>query len=102
MGEEPFEERLAEVSGYPWVKRSDHVDGSMQPIRGDPRFEEFSVLHHVFERVLDAATFVEVTKTYGGHRTDEQYDAIESVINQECGGSVTKVEDAALYVSRRR
>jgi len=101
-GEEPFEERLAEVSGYPWVKRLDHVDGSMQPIRGDPRFEDSGILHHVFERTLDTATFVAVTKTYGGQRTDEQYDAIARVINDEFGGSITKVEDAALYISRRR
>ena len=32
-GEEPFEERMAQISGYPWVKRMDHVDGSMRPIR---------------------------------------------------------------------
>ncbi len=35
-GEEPFEERVAQISGYPWVKRMDHVDGSMRPIRTDP------------------------------------------------------------------
>lgn len=101
-GEEPFEERLAQITGFPWAKRMDHVDGSMQPIRGDLRFEDFLVLHHVFERTLNAATFVAVTKTYGGQRTDEQYDAIGSVINDEFGGSITKVEDAALYISRRR
>ena len=101
-GEEPFEERLAQVSGYPWIKRMDHVDGSMHPIRDDPRFQDPLVLHHVFERTLDAATFVAVTKTYGGQRTDEQYAAIATVINDECGGSITKVEDAALYISRRR
>ncbi len=100
-GEEPFEERLAQVSGYPWVKRMDHVDGSMHPIRGDPRFEDPLVLHHVFERTLDASTFVAVTKTYGGQRTEEQYDAIARVINDEFGGSITKVEDAALYISKR-
>ena len=100
-GEEPFEELLAEVSGYPWVKRLNHVDDSMQPIRRDPRFEDARVLHHVFERTLDAATFVAVTKTYGGTRTDEQYDAIARVINDEFGGSITKVEDAALYILRR-
>jgi len=101
-GEEPFEERLAQVSGYRWVKRLDHVDGSMNPIRSDPRFEETLVLHHSFERKLGATEFVEVTKTYGGQRTDEQYDAIVKVINDEFGGSITKIEDAALYISRRR
>ena len=101
-GEEPFEERLAQVSGYPWAKRLDHVDGSMGPIRGDPRFEDPLVLHHAFERTLDALTFVAVTKTYGGQRTDEQYDAIARIINDEFGGAITKIEDAALYISRRR
>ena len=101
-GDEPFEERLAQVSGYSWVKRLDHVDGSMHPIRDDPRFEEPLVRHHVFERTLDAATFVAVTRTYGGQRTEELYDVIARVINDEFGGSITKVEDAALYISKRR
>ena len=101
-GAEPFAERLAHVSGYPWVKRLDHVDGSMQPIRDDARFEPLLVLHHVFERTLDAAAFVAVTKTYGGQRTDEQYDAIARIVNDEFEGRITKVEDAALYIWRRR
>ncbi len=101
-GEEPFEERLAEVFGYPWAKRLDHVDDSMRPLRADPRFDDTLILHHVFERTLDASTFVAVTKTYGGQRTEEQYDAIAKVIDDEFGGSINKVEDAALYISRRR
>jgi SAM-dependent methyltransferase len=101
-GAEPFAERLAHVSGYSWVNRLDHVDGSMQPIRDDVRFEPLLVLHHVFERTLDAAAFVAVTKTYGGQRTDEQYDAIARIVNDEFEGSITKVEDAALYIWRRR
>jgi SAM-dependent methyltransferase len=101
-GQEPFEERLAEVFGHPWPKRLDHVDGSLQPIRDDPRFEEFQVCHHTFERNLDASSFVAVTKTYGGHRTAEQYEAIERVIDEDFNGSIQKVEDAALYIARRR
>jgi SAM-dependent methyltransferase len=100
-GEEPFEERLAQISGHPWIKRMDHVDRSMRPIHGDPRFEDHLVLHHVFERALEASTFVEVTRTYGGQRTDEQYEAMARV-TEEFGGSVTKVEDAATYIWRRR
>jgi SAM-dependent methyltransferase len=100
-GQEPFEERLAHISGYPWVKRMDHVDGSIRPIRSDPRFEDHLVLHHVFERTLDASTFVAVTKTYGGQRSDEEYEAMARVVNDEFGGSVTKIEDAALYIWRR-
>jgi SAM-dependent methyltransferase len=101
-GEEPFEERLAQISGYPWVKRMDHVDDSMRLIRSDSRFEDCLVVHHAFERTLDAPTFVAVTKTYGEKRTDEQYEAMKQVINDEIGGSITKVEDAALYIWRRR
>jgi SAM-dependent methyltransferase len=100
-GEEPFEERLARVFGYPWAKRLDHVDDSMRPLRTDPRFEDTLMIHHVFQRTLDASTFVAVTKTYGGQRTAEQYDAIARVINDEFGGSINKVEDAALYITKR-
>jgi SAM-dependent methyltransferase len=100
-GQEPFEERLAETFGSPWIKRLDHVDGSMQPIRQDARFDEFKDHHHSFERTLDASTFVAVTQTYGGDHTAEQYRAIERIINDDFGGAITKVEDAALYLALR-
>jgi hypothetical protein len=101
-GEEPFEERLAETFGSPSDKRFEHdVDGSMQPVRHDPRFDNFQAHHHPFERILDAETFVAVTKTYGGDRTIEQYEAIERIINDDFGGSITKVEDAVLYLTAR-
>jgi hypothetical protein len=73
----------------------------MLPIREDPRFDEFRVHHHPFQRALDASTFVAVTKTYGGNRTSAQYQAIEDIINDDCGGAVMKVEDAVLYLTRR-
>ena len=60
-----------------------------------------TVTTHQFERVLDASTFVAVTKTYGGNYTPEQFQAIEQIINREFGGVITKVEDAALYLSMR-
>lgn len=100
-GQEPFEDRLADVFGHPWAKRLDHVEGSLQPIRDDGRFDEFQVRHHVLERSLDAAGFMAVTKTYGGDRTTEQYEAIAKVIEDDFG-VIKKVEDAALYISRRR
>jgi trans-aconitate methyltransferase len=101
-GEEPFEERLAEIFGSPWDERFEHdVDGSMQPVRHDARFGEFQAHHHRFERTLDAETFVAVTKTYGGDRTTEQYEAIQRIINDDFGGSITKVEDAVLYLAAR-
>ncbi len=101
-GQGNFEDRLADVFGSAWGKRLDHVDASMQPVRDDDRFDEFHVRHHPFTRKLDAQTFVAVTKTYGGNRTDQQYLAIERVINTECQGEVEKVEDAVLYIARRR
>jgi hypothetical protein len=36
------------------------------------------------------------------HRTDEQYQAIERIINDEFEGEIEKVEDAVLYLARRR
>jgi SAM-dependent methyltransferase len=100
-GQEPFEQRLAEVVGSPWEKRMEHVDGSMQPIRQDPRFGEFEDHHYPFERTIDASTFIAVTKTYGGNYTSEQFEAIEEIINEDFGGVVTKAENAALYLSMR-
>ncbi len=101
-GQDPFEERLADIFGSVWPKREEHVDGSLQPIRDDRRFEDLQVSHHLFERELDAATFIAVTKTYGRGPTEEQYEAIRRVIDEECSGAVRKVEDASLYVARRR
>jgi SAM-dependent methyltransferase len=101
-GERPFEKRLTQITGHPWIKRMDHVDRSVHQIHGDPRFVEGRVLHHVFERTLDASAFIEVTRTYGGQRTDEQYEAMARAITEDFGGSVTKVEDAALNTWRRR
>jgi SAM-dependent methyltransferase len=100
-GQEPFEERLAETFGCPWPKQMDFVDRSMEPVRQDARFDEFRELHHPFERALDAATFVAVTKTYGGHRTAEQYQAIERIIDEDFGGTITKAEEAVLYLATR-
>jgi trans-aconitate methyltransferase len=100
-GEDPFEERLAETFGSPWAKRLDAVQSSLQPVREHPRFGTVQERHNPFERTLDAASFVAVTQTYGGHRTAEQYEAIEQIINEEFGGMITKVEDAVLYLTAR-
>ena len=58
-----------------------------------------ATFNHPFERTLDASTFVAVTKTYGGDHTHGQYRAIERTINDEFGGAITKVKDAALYLA---
>jgi SAM-dependent methyltransferase len=101
-GQQPFEDRLAEVFGRVWNKQEDHVVGSLRPVQRDPRFGELDIHHHRFERTLDAATFVAVTRTYGGSHTTEQYRAIEQIINHEFGGAITKVENATVYLARRQ
>ena len=88
--------------GAPWEKRFDHVDASMQPVRDDARFEDFEVRHHQFVRGLDGATFVAVTKTTEVTEPTSNTEAIERIINDEFEGEIEKVEDAALYLSRRR
>jgi SAM-dependent methyltransferase len=101
-GENDFEARLAEVTGSPWPKRLDLVPASLQPIRYDSRFGDFTVRHHRFGRTLDADSFVAVTRTYGGDHTVERDRLVRQLIEVEFGGAVTKVEDAVLYLARRR
>ena len=101
-GQPPFEERLAGVFGRVWNKREDLVDRSLQPVRQAPAFGQLGVHHHLFERTLDAATFVAVTQTYGVDHTAEQYRQIEEIIDREFGGAITKTEDAILYLAGRR
>jgi SAM-dependent methyltransferase len=100
-GDPPFEDRLATIFGSPWPKQMPHVEGSMEAVRSDLRFGDFRVFHHPFGRLLDGPSYVAVTQTYGGERADQQYEALERVITNEFGGSVTKVEDAVLYLSER-
>jgi SAM-dependent methyltransferase len=100
-GEPPFEERLAAIFGSSWPKEMPHVGSSMSPVRSDPRFGNFEVFHHPFARQLNGRSYVGVTQTYGGLRTREEYAALEQVIVNEFEGSVTKVEDAVLYLSKR-
>jgi hypothetical protein len=99
-GEHPFEARLAGIYGEAWPKRLEHIDESLQPLRDDPRFGPVAVFHHPFERTLDGETYVAVTRTYGGNTTDEQLRAVQRVIDEELGGTVTKQEDAVLYLAR--
>jgi SAM-dependent methyltransferase len=101
-GEDPFEARLAEIFGAPWPKRMDHLEASLRPVRRDPRFGPFDVSHHPFARSLDGGTYVAVTRTYGGGRTEGQLRDLRRVIDDEFGGSVTKREDAVLYLARYR
>jgi SAM-dependent methyltransferase len=97
-----FDERLADLFGTPWPKRWDDVAASLQPVVDDCRFDDVRTFHHPFARELDAATYVAVTRTYGGQRSDDQLDALERMITDEFAGSVTKIEDAVVHLTRRR
>lgn len=99
-GEDPLEERLTTIFGAPWPKRMDHIEESLRTVRDDPRFGPFEVLHHPFERTLDGEAYVAVTRTYGGERSEDQLRELQRVIDGECGGAVTKREDAVLYLAR--
>lgn len=97
-----FGARLAELFGAPWPTRWDNVVASLQPVIDDDRFDDIRTFHHPFARKLDAATYVAVTRTYGGQRSDEQCAALERMITDEFGGSVTKIEDAVVHLARRQ
>ena len=101
-GEGGFEARLAEVTGSPWPKGLEHALASLQPVRANEHFDDLSVHHHQFERRLDAASFIAVTRTYGGRHTIERDEIVRQLIDEEFEGAVTKVEDAVLYLARRR
>jgi SAM-dependent methyltransferase len=102
FGQEPFGDRLVEAFGTPWSKGVDHILGSLEPVNEDGRFDDFRVRRHRFERRLDAATFVAVTRTYGGAHDDDRDEMLRRMIDDDFGGTVTKVEDAVLYLARRR
>jgi SAM-dependent methyltransferase len=100
-GGEAFEHGLAEAFGAPWPKTLDHVLDSRRHVEQDERFDGFIERRHRFERTLDADTYVEVTRTYGARLGEEGFEALRRLIGR-LGGSVTKVEEAALYLARRR
>jgi SAM-dependent methyltransferase len=101
-GEEPFEDRLTQEFGSLWPKRLEPVVGSVRPVEEDPRFANVDVRHHRFERTLDAQTYVAVTRTYGGAHSADRDRTIQRIIDEDLGGTVTKVEDAVLHLARRR
>jgi SAM-dependent methyltransferase len=101
-GPEGFDDRLADIFGATWPKRWENVAASLEPVVEDERFDEIQTFHHLFARSLDAATFVEVSRTYGGQRSDEQYDVLREVISDEFGGHVTKTEDAVVHLAQRQ
>jgi len=101
-GQGDFEDRLAEVTGSPWPKSVEHMLASLEPVKDDERFGEFEVRRHRFERILDAETFVGLTRTYPGFHTPKRDARFQQIIDDEFGGSVTRVEDGVLYLTRRQ
>jgi SAM-dependent methyltransferase len=100
-GQGNFEDRLAEITGSPWPKRVDHMLGSLEPVKGDTRFGELSERRHRFERELDADFFIALTRTYPGFHSETRDHQFRQVIDNEFGGSITRVEDAVLHLARR-
>lgn len=100
-GQGDFEDRLAEVTGSPWPKTVEHMLASLQPIENDARFREFVVRRHRFARTLDAETFIGLTRTYPGFHSEERDRQFRQIIDDDFAGSVTRVEDAVLHLTRR-
>jgi SAM-dependent methyltransferase len=99
-GNDAFEARLADAFGAPWPKAQTQVLESRNQVAGDGRFGVFQERRHRFERTLDAKTFAAVARTYGG-RVVERDETLIQLVN-EVGGHVTKIEEAVLYIARRR
>jgi trans-aconitate methyltransferase len=95
-----FEGRLADAFGAPWPKNVEQFIHTLDPIIDNGRFADLQIRRHRVERELDADSFVAVTRTYGGTHTAERDGILRDLINEEMGGSVTKVEDAVLYLTR--
>jgi len=100
-GQDPFGARLAEVTGQPWIGRLPEIVNSKDAVAGDDRVASLGPRRHRFERTLTAQTFLDVTRTYGGHPNDELLVQIEAVIDNEFNGAVTKVEEAVLHAYKR-
>jgi SAM-dependent methyltransferase len=100
-GEEPFASRLAEITGAAWPLNIPEVVGTARNVEDDPRFGPMTVRSVPFARSLSAEEFVSVTRTYGGSTSAEQFRQIADCINTEFGGSVTKIEEAQIFMAQR-
>ena len=101
-GEDVFEKRMAEELGAVWPKSHDLVTTSLEAFEDGGRFEPFEVRRHRFSRTMDADSYVAVTHTYGSSRDRERDLIVRRIIDDDCGGSITKVEDAVVYLTRRQ
>jgi SAM-dependent methyltransferase len=100
-GQGDFGDRLAEVTGSPWPKRSEHMLTSLEPIHRDDRFEEVAVRDSRFEKHLDAETFIALTRTYPGFHSAKRDARFRQIIDNDFAGSITRTEDAVLHLFRR-
>ncbi len=98
-GEEPFETRLAQELGSPWPKGTEFITDSLQSIRSHRRVDDLREKRYRFSRTLDAETYVAVKNTYGGPADPELDSSLRRLIDEEFGGSLTKVEEAVLYLA---
>ncbi len=101
-GQGDFEARLADVTGSPWGKTVEHMVAALGPIEADDRFGTLTSTRHRFERTLDADSFIALTRTYPGFHTSERDAAYRQLIDNDFGGSITRVEDAVLHLARRK
>ncbi len=97
-GESPFEQLLVEATGSVWPKTIQSVLDTRRFVENDGRFGAFAESRFQFDRALTADEYVALTRTYGGNHTVERDKAIRDCV-QGCGGSVTKVEDAVLFLA---
>lgn len=100
-GQAPFEKRLAEL-GMPVESVFNDVTSCVDAVDADERFATSGVERFPFERHLDAETFLAVSHTYGGSSSPERDSAVRELITDELGGTVIKIEDAVVFLFRRR
>jgi SAM-dependent methyltransferase len=99
-GRPPFDQRLTDL-GVP-LGGGSSVAACRSHVEVDPHFNAPTVVRCRFQRTLDATTFVAVRRTYGGTRDQQTDTAIRELIDEEFGGSVTKIEEAVAYLYARR
>lgn len=100
FGEEPFD-TLSGLSAYR-VPHADAIEPLLRPIDSRPAFGGRTVTRFRFERVLDADTFIAETRTYPGPHSEERDRMFRTLIEERFAGSITKVEDAVLYLYERQ
>lgn len=96
-GDAPFEKRLSERTGVAPASVFDQVTSCVRYVDADDRFIRRLPSRYRFQRRLDAATYLAVSHTYGRLPSAEVDAVVAEIINDEFGGSVTKIEDAVLF-----